>query len=328
MAEVKWIKLSVNTFDDEKIKLIKALPEGNALIVIWCQLLCLAGKVNDSGYIYIGQNMPYTDEMLATIFNEPVNNVRLALQTFQQFGMIENTEHGLFLVNWGSYQNLDGMDKIREGNRVRNIEYRQRRRLTGEHDITHDITVTSHDALEEERRKKNKSKNNTTPTPSKINYAERVTMLESEYATLTQELGKEGADRCIAILDTYKGANGKQYKSDYLAIKNWVIQRYKEEAAKAVKVGIAPPPPAVKQPTVIRYQAIRHVEDGAGRRLVERSPGVFISEEQARAWAGDDGEVSSIEVAASYQQPPVPPPKPAGSISDLAKGLSAGWRTN
>lgn len=174
MADVRWIKLSVNTFDDEKIKLIKALPEGNTLIVIWCQLLCLAGKVNDNGFVYIGQNMLYTDEMLATVFCETVNNVRLALKTFEQFGMIESTEHGLYLVNWGAYQNIDGMEKLREENRIRNIRYRERKRL--EEECPRDITVTSHDALEKSREEKNKNIDSTPPTPSPENipYSEIV----------------------------------------------------------------------------------------------------------------------------------------------------------
>ena len=35
MSSVKWIKLSVNMFDDEKIKLIKTMPEGDKIIVIF-----------------------------------------------------------------------------------------------------------------------------------------------------------------------------------------------------------------------------------------------------------------------------------------------------
>ena len=63
--DVKWIKLSVNMFNDEKIKLIRTMSEGDKIIVTWVQLLCLAGKTNDGGGIYMGQNIYYTDEMLA-----------------------------------------------------------------------------------------------------------------------------------------------------------------------------------------------------------------------------------------------------------------------
>lgn len=46
MAEIKWIKLSVNMFDDEKIKLIETMPEADTIIVIWVKLLALAGRSN------------------------------------------------------------------------------------------------------------------------------------------------------------------------------------------------------------------------------------------------------------------------------------------
>ena len=57
-------------------------------------------------------------------------------------------------------------------------------------------------------------------------------MTNAEYDKLVSTYGKEFADQCITILDNYKGANGKKYKSDYRAILNWVIDRVKEKAPK------------------------------------------------------------------------------------------------
>ena len=36
----------------------------------------------------------------------------------------------------------------------------------------------------------------------------------------------------IEILNNYKGSKGKKYKSDYMAILNWVVERYNEELQK------------------------------------------------------------------------------------------------
>jgi len=73
-----------------------------------------------------------------------------------------------------------------------------------------------------------------TPTtkPEKIKYADFVSLTNDEYSSLVAKLGEEGARRCIEILDNYKGATGKKYKSDYRAILNWVVQRYEEEQYK------------------------------------------------------------------------------------------------
>lgn len=130
MAKINWIKLSVNIFDDEKIKLIRKMPEGNSIILIWIQLLCMAGKTNDSGAVYMGQNMYYTDEMLATICDEPLNTIRLALETFRRFGMIEHREDGLITIeNWGKHQNIEGLEKIKVDNAERQRLYYWRKKL-------------------------------------------------------------------------------------------------------------------------------------------------------------------------------------------------------
>jgi len=133
MAEVKWIKITTNMFDDEKIRIIESMPEADAILVIWIKLLTLAGKCNRSGYIYLAENIPYTEEMLSTIFNRPLNTVRLALQTFIKFGMIchvtgGNVTQHICVTNWEKHQNVEGMDKIREQNRIRKQRQRQNQR--------------------------------------------------------------------------------------------------------------------------------------------------------------------------------------------------------
>jgi len=68
------------------------------------------------------------------------------------------------------------------------------------------------------------------PAPKeKTKYADFVSLTNDEYSSLVAKLGEEGTRRCIEILDNYKGATGKKYKSDYRAILNWVVERYEEE---------------------------------------------------------------------------------------------------
>ncbi|AIQ70396.1 phage replisome organizer N-terminal domain-containing protein [Paenibacillus graminis] len=114
MAEIKWIKLSVTMFDDEKIKLIEAMPEADTIIVIWVKLLALAGRSNMGGYIMLTETIPYTEDMLVSMLNRPLSTIRMALATFQKFGMFELSDNGaFFLTNWEKHQNVDGMDKVR-----------------------------------------------------------------------------------------------------------------------------------------------------------------------------------------------------------------------
>lgn len=130
MSDVKWIKLSVNMFNDEKIKLIRTMPEGEKIIVTWIQLLCLAGKTNDHGGIYMGQNIYYTDEMLATLCDQPINIMRIALKTLEQFGMIEWNGNGLIqITNWEKHQSTDKMARMKEQTRIRQQKYYYRNKL-------------------------------------------------------------------------------------------------------------------------------------------------------------------------------------------------------
>lgn len=153
MAEISWIKLSVNIFDDEKIKLIKSMPEGDAIILIWIQLLCLAGKTNDNGAVYIGQHMNYTDEMISTICNQPLNTVRLALQTFEQFEMINLGEDGLISIsNWEKHQNIEGMDRVREQTRKRVAKFRAKQKELE----SSNVNVTLRNAPDKNRIDKNR----------------------------------------------------------------------------------------------------------------------------------------------------------------------------
>jgi predicted phage replisome organizer len=102
--DVKWIKITTNMFDDEKIKLIESMPDKDAILIIWIKLLVQAGRTNANGYIFLNEKTPYTEEMLAIIFNRPVNTVRLALKTFKEFNMIEMDEKDLLVTNWNKHQ--------------------------------------------------------------------------------------------------------------------------------------------------------------------------------------------------------------------------------
>lgn len=144
MAEVKWIKITTDIFDNRKIKIIEKMPDGYAIIVVWVKLLCLAGTTNDGGQVYITQNIPYTERTLATQFNMPLATIQLALTTFEQFEMIERVDDFLQITNWEKYQNVDGLDKIRDQTRKRVAQYRERQKALQQNDcsVTSSVTVT------------------------------------------------------------------------------------------------------------------------------------------------------------------------------------------
>lgn len=158
MADVKWIKIVTDIFDDEKIKLIESLPNSDTIIVIWFKLLCVAGKSNSDGFLMMNDSISYNEEMLTTIFNRPITSVRLALKTFVDFGMIEILDQSYKVTNWEKHQNIDGLDKIREQTRVRVARHRAKALENKKSNVTCNDTVTQSNAIDIEL-DKNKNKN-------------------------------------------------------------------------------------------------------------------------------------------------------------------------
>ena len=128
MAEVKWIKITTDIFDDEKILLIESLPDSYAIITVWFKLLCLAGKQNNSGVFMMNNQIAYTNQMLATIFRMKEATVTMALQTFEQFGMVEIIDGVITIPNWGKHQNLDQLESKKEYMRNYMQEYRNKQK--------------------------------------------------------------------------------------------------------------------------------------------------------------------------------------------------------
>lgn len=147
MSDVRWIKIYTNMFDNRKIKQIEKLPEGNALLVTWLKLLTLAGNVNDSGFVYFTKDIPYTDQMLSTEINMPLSTIQLALNVFKQYEMIDITDDLLKISNWEKYQNVEGMEKIREQTRNRVANYRAKQKQI-ECNVTCNATVTQGNAID------------------------------------------------------------------------------------------------------------------------------------------------------------------------------------
>jgi len=230
VAEISWIKLKTTMFDDEKIRLIQAVPESDAILVIWIRLLVLAGKTNDDGLIYIQRNMPYTEEMLATLFDKPVNTVRLALQTLASFNMIDlNSDGVIAIANWEKHQNIEGMEKVREQNRLRKQRQREKQKLlsdqAGQSRDSHatDIDIDKELELDKEIDKKKDvapSKTKAKPTRHKYGEYKNVLLSDEQLEKLKKEFPADWEAR-IERVSSYCESTGKSYKNYFATIKNW-----------------------------------------------------------------------------------------------------------
>ena len=127
MADITWIKLDTELFNNKKIKKIRRLPDGDKILLVWIYLLVNAGKCNMRGYICLTENIPIENEDIAIDLNYDINIIKLAIETFKMMNMIQVDENNnIEILNWGEYQSVDKLDEIREKNRLRQQRYRQK----------------------------------------------------------------------------------------------------------------------------------------------------------------------------------------------------------
>ena len=112
----------------------------------------------------IADHIPYTDEMFATIFRRKINTVRLALATFEQYGMIEIINNTVTIPNWGKHQSIEQMEARREYQRQYHVEYRKKQKMlaSGNDDDSKDLRKHLREGLRKDLRQQ------TVNTPDKI----------------------------------------------------------------------------------------------------------------------------------------------------------------
>lgn len=196
MAEISWIKITINMFDDEKIRIIQAMPESDAIIIVWIRLLTLAGKTNDDGRIYIDQDIPYTEEILATLFTKPLNTIRLALETLRKFKMISMDDGVIAIRNWEKHQNIEAMALLKLQNAERQKRFRDRKKIEQlnleelekrDSNVTPTLSITSHHATDIEEDIEEDKENNIKDIMSPKS-ARRIYDDSSPYFQLSQYL--------------------------------------------------------------------------------------------------------------------------------------------
>lgn len=159
MAEVKWIKMIVGMFDGMSFKKIKRAKIGgesyrDKLTAVWFELMDLAGKCNHNGALVNTDGIPFTDlDDIAVQIDRDEEELKLCMAFYLKERMVTIIEDGVYTIaNWGVYQNVEGMEKLREQTRQRVAKCRERKKLQApvtDGNATCNVTVTDGNALEE-----------------------------------------------------------------------------------------------------------------------------------------------------------------------------------
>lgn len=230
MAEVKWIKIATDIFDDEKILLIEGLPDAYAIITVWFKLLCLAGKKNNGGVFLMNDKIPYTDKMLAAIFRMNESTVKLALNAFEQFKMIEIVEGIITIPNWNKHQTLDAYERKKERDRLYQEERRAKQRALIEKSSDKSSERTSYVAVSDIDKEEDKEKDNNIYVPYKeiISYLNEKTGKKLRWNVKSNQKEIKARFNEGYTLDDFKTVIDKKYNE-------WGRKPTKEELQRGIK---------------------------------------------------------------------------------------------
>ena len=92
-----WLKLDKDFFKRHDIKIIESMPNGKDYILFYLKLLC--ESLDHDGNLRFNDQIPYNEDMLATITNTNPDTVRSAINVFSELKMIEILDDGTYFMN-------------------------------------------------------------------------------------------------------------------------------------------------------------------------------------------------------------------------------------
>ena len=114
-----YMRLKENFYDSDAMIALESMPDGYKMSNLLMKMYCRSLK--GEGRLAISERIPYSPEMLAAATRIDIDTVRIALDIFQELGLIEVLDSGtIFMLD---IQNYIGQSST-EADRKR--EYRER----------------------------------------------------------------------------------------------------------------------------------------------------------------------------------------------------------
>lgn len=241
-----WMRLYTEIRHDRKIR---RLPP--SLRWLWVVIMTMAKDSPEPGWLKLSCNVTVTVDDLVDEADIPLQEVNDGIKVFTEQEMLEKIDGVYHLVNWDKRQYVSdsSAERVRKHrdkakkepvSSIKDVTLQERYSNDNvtppETEYRDRVQSTETDKKESKRAREKKP----SPEPETA-YAENVTMTEQQYQALVSEHGEDFIAQCIETLSNYKASSGKTYKSDYHAIKNWVITRVKEDIQRLAKQATGPP---------------------------------------------------------------------------------------
>ena len=240
MAEKRyyWLKLKETFFEEMYIKALRRQPQGDSLVIAYLKMQLRTMKTN--GIFTYGGFLPDSAAELALAIDEPEEIVKTTLEALIKFGVVERASNeDLLMIEMqkcigSESSSTQRVKKMRAKSNEAALQCNEKTLQFEDTALQCNATINKEIRDKEIRDKKTNKKKESEKV--KNNYADDVTLTQAEYDKLMSEFPKKFVDKCIEILNNYKLSKGVKYKSDYHAIRSWVIgevqKRYPQLASQ------------------------------------------------------------------------------------------------
>ena len=224
MSEAKkyfWLRLTRDFFKRHDVRIIESY--GKEYVLFYLKLLC--ESIDHEGNLRFSEDIPYTEEMLASITNTERSVAEKAIKALTDLKLMEVKEDGTFFL-----PKITEMIGSESDWAKKKREYRDNPRTS--EGQTEDIERTSEGqkkTLSDKSKRKSKSKSNSN-NKDIYGEAQNVLLTKEEY----QKIKDKGLTELIEELSLYMASKKKTYADHYMTILAWGRRREKENKPESL----------------------------------------------------------------------------------------------
>ena len=229
-----WLKLHEEFFNQQALKYIRRLPEGEKITIIYLKLLLMSLKTD--GYIYLEGLYPTIEEEIALALDEELMSVQFSLAALEKAGLLERGDSDDWEVYMTKIPEMTGIwsetastqrSRISRARKAGLLEDKNSQGVALQHGCSkmQQKCITEKEIEKETETDTEKERESDGSGPHFYGVNRNVILSDAEYESLKKlypdYLGK------IDYFSAYMANTGKQYENHYLTILQWA--KYDEQ---------------------------------------------------------------------------------------------------
>jgi len=225
MSETKkyfWLRLDRNFFKRHDMTYIESLPNGKEYALFYLKLLC--ESIDHEGNLRFSEDIPYTEEMLASITGTDKTIAENAIEVLTRLKLMEVKEDGTYFL-----PKVEGMTGFETEWAKKKREYRDNPRTNeGQSEDIERTNEGQKKTLSDKSKRKSNSKSNS--NKDIYGEAKNVFLTAEEY----QKIKEKGLTELIEELSLYMASKKKTYADHYMTILAWGRRREKDNKSDSL----------------------------------------------------------------------------------------------